>query len=52
MLAEVEDGRTEPLDYVPRDPDGRPAVDVVIFTPRAERSDPCEAMRRRVPAKN
>ena len=50
MLAEVEDGKNDPLDYVPRDPDGKPAIDAVILTPRAERPDPCEAMKRR-PAK-
>src|SRR5688572_6132163 len=27
LLVEVEDGKTEPADYVPRDPDGRPAAD-------------------------
>jgi uncharacterized iron-regulated protein len=41
LLVEVEAGKTEPADYVPRDPDGKPAADLVIFTPRAERTDPC-----------
>lgn len=44
-LAEVADGRTDPATYVPRDPDGRPAVDGMIFTPRASRGDPCDAFR-------
>lgn len=45
MLIEVVDGQTDPLAYLPRDPDGRPAADVVIFTPRAAREDPCARMR-------
>jgi uncharacterized iron-regulated protein len=47
LLLEVEDGRTDPADYVPRDPEGRPAADFVIFTPRAKRGDPCEALRKK-----
>ncbi len=45
MLIEVEDGKTDPEAYVPRDPDGKPVADFVIFTPRAERKDPCDEMR-------
>ena len=45
MLIEVEDGKTEPAAYLPRDPDGKPAVDYMLFTPRAERKDPCAEMR-------
>ncbi len=41
MLIEVEDGQNDARDYVPRDPNGEPAVDIIIFTPRAERKDPC-----------
>ena len=47
MLIEVEDGKNDPEAYVPRDPDGKPAADYIIFTPRAERGDPCEKMRAR-----
>lgn len=47
QLLEVEDGKADPADYMPRDPDGRPAADIVIFTPRADRPDPCEEMRKR-----
>jgi hypothetical protein len=47
LLVEVEDGQTEPADYVPRSPDGRPAADYAIFTPRAERADPCESLRKK-----
>ena len=48
MLIEVEDGKTDPEGYVPRDPDGKPATDYIIFTPRAERGDPCEKMREKM----
>lgn len=47
MLIEVEDGQADPEAYVPRDPDGKPAADYIIFTPRNEtRDDPCEGMRK------
>jgi uncharacterized iron-regulated protein len=46
VIVEVEEGKTDPELYVPRDPEGKPAADLVIFTPRAERGDPCEAMRK------
>ncbi|MEQ1714050.1 MAG: ChaN family lipoprotein, partial [Hyphomicrobium sp.] len=49
MLVEVENGKTDPEAYVPRDPDGKPAVDTIIFTPRAERDDPCKVFRRSAP---
>lgn len=51
MLVEVEDGKADPLDYVPRDPEGRPAADFIILTPRAVREDPCEKMRASMPKK-
>ena len=44
-LIEVEDGRIEPADYMLRDPQGSPAADYVVLTPRTPRADPCEAMR-------
>ena len=46
-IVEVEAGKTDPAQYVPRDPTGRAAVDYVLFTPAAERPDPCEEMRKR-----
>ena len=46
MLLEVEDGKADPAAYLPRDPDGKPAADYVLFTPRHERPDPCEKMRQ------
>jgi hypothetical protein len=30
---------------MPRDPQGAPAADYVVLTPRTPRADPCEAMR-------
>ena len=45
IVTEVEDGVVDPAAYVPRDPDGRPAADYVVFTPRASRGDPCEAFK-------
>jgi uncharacterized iron-regulated protein len=44
LLLEVSEGETEPAGYLPRDPEGRPAADLVIFTPRAERDDPCQSL--------
>lgn len=41
LLVEVEDGKTDPEAYVPKDPDGKPAADFIVFTPRAERKDQC-----------
>ena len=49
QLIEVEEGKTDPAAYAPLDPDGKPAADYVIFTPRAERGDPCEAMKAKKP---
>lgn len=47
MLIEVEDGKTDPQAYVPRDPDGKPAADYILFTPRAERADPCAGLEEK-----
>jgi uncharacterized iron-regulated protein len=47
MLMEVSDGRADPTAYVERDPQGKPAADFTVLTPRAERPDPCETMRAR-----
>ncbi len=49
QLIEVEEGKTDAAAYVPQDPDGKPAADYVIFTPRAARTDPCEAMKAKKP---
>jgi uncharacterized iron-regulated protein len=45
LLVEVEPGATDPARYLPRGPDGAPAADFVVFTPRQERGDPCREMR-------
>ncbi len=50
LLVEVEDSKNEADAYVPRGPDGKPATDTIIFTPRAEREDPCKAFRNAAPA--
>lgn len=52
MMLEVEEGKEDPDTYVPRAPDGQAAVDFIVFTPRAMRTDPCADLRQRMPAKN
>jgi uncharacterized iron-regulated protein len=47
MMLEVEDGKADPAGYAPLAADGKPAVDFIVFTPRAERPDPCEGLRQR-----
>ncbi len=47
MLTEVRDDRTDTAAYIERDPEGKPAADFTILTPRTDRPDPCEAMRAR-----
>lgn len=49
LLVEVEDGKTDAEGYVPRDPEGKPAADYVIFTPRAEHKDHCAEMKAKAP---
>ena len=51
MFVEVEDRRDDPASYAPRGPDGSPAVDYIVFTPRAERTDPCAEMVKASPAR-
>ncbi len=46
MLIEVEEGKTDPVAYVPRAGAGKPTADYILFTPRHIRSDPCEKMRQ------
>jgi uncharacterized iron-regulated protein len=47
LFVEVEKGKTDPSAYVPRGPNGELAADYLIFTPRAERGDPCEKLRKK-----
>lgn len=51
MMLEVEEGAADPAAYVPRAPNGTPAADFVVFTPRAERPDPCATLRQRPASK-
>jgi uncharacterized iron-regulated protein len=44
-FVEVEDGNADAQSYVPRDPDGRPATDYLVFTAAIARGDPCAKMR-------
>jgi uncharacterized iron-regulated protein len=52
MFVEAEEGPTDPGAYVPYDPDGKPAVDYIIFTPQTEREDPCIKMREKMKKPN
>jgi uncharacterized iron-regulated protein len=45
MLVEVEEGKNGAAAYLEGGLGGRPIADYVVFTPRAERADPCERMR-------
>jgi uncharacterized iron-regulated protein len=46
MFVEVDPARADPAAYVERGPEGEPVADILVFTPRAARADPCEEMRR------
>ncbi len=48
MLVEIDEGQTDPEVYVPRDPDGKPAADFLVFTPAVARPDPCADMRAKM----
>jgi uncharacterized iron-regulated protein len=52
MMVEVEEGKSDPAAYLPRHPDGKPAADMLIFTPRHERPDPCAKMREQFQRKS
>jgi uncharacterized iron-regulated protein len=45
MFIETEDGKIDPNAYAPKTPDGKAAAAYIVFTPRAARADPCDAMR-------
>lgn len=47
---EVQPGETDPARYVRRGPDGQAIADYLVFTPRAQRPDACEEMRRQMEA--
>lgn len=44
-IVELRPGETAPSAYVPEAPDGKSAVDLVIFTAPQSRPDPCEVLR-------
>lgn len=50
MLIEVQGDNTDPEAYVPRDPEGHPAVDFIVFAPPGpdRDKDPCEGMKPKV----
>lgn len=52
VFTEVEAGVENPEDAVPRDPDGKPAANFVWFTPKSERLDQCEELRRQLQQKS
>ncbi len=45
MPMETKDGATDVTAHVERDREGKPVADFTILTPRADRPDPCDAMR-------
>jgi len=47
MLLETDESVNKPEDISPATPDGKPAADYLWFTPRAQREDQCEALRKR-----
>lgn len=47
LFVEVDEAKTDAAAYVPRGPGGEAAADYLVFTPRAERGDPCEKLLRK-----
>ena len=47
LLVEVEDGKTDAEAYVPKDAEGKPAADYIIFTPRAPHEDHCAELKKK-----
>ncbi len=47
MLLEADQSAKAPGDLIPKSPDGQPVADFVWFTPRVDREDPCEQLRKR-----
>lgn len=46
IFAELNDEQVAAADYGPKGPDGKLAADYIWFTPRAERPDPCEGLKK------
>jgi len=51
MIVEAHKSAKTPLDLLPMTSDGKPTADFVWITPRAEREDPCESLRKRFKGK-
>lgn len=47
-IVEVDPGKTDARAYEERGSDGKPTADFIVFTPRTERPDPCEEMRKMI----
>ena len=45
-IVEVDPAKTDARAYEERGPDGKPTADFILFTPKAERPDPCDEMRQ------
>lgn len=45
LHVEVQAETDDPLAHIPKAPDGSPAADLVVFTPGADRGDPCQSLR-------
>ena len=52
LLKEVEPNVENPADALPRDPDGKPAANLIWFTARSDRVDPCDALRQQLQQKS
>jgi hypothetical protein len=46
LLLEVEPGKIDAGAYGLTTADGAPVADYIVFTPKAQRDDPCIEMRR------
>lgn len=48
-FVEVEAGKTDPAAYLPEADGAEPVYDLLVFTERTAREDPCAALRQRMP---
>ncbi len=47
MLLEADQAAKVPKDLIPKSPEAKPVADFIWFTPRVDREDPCEQLRKR-----
>ncbi|MDA7947421.1 MAG: ChaN family lipoprotein [Hyphomicrobiaceae bacterium] len=47
LLLEADKSARKPEDLIPETPDSQPVADFIWFTPRVDREDPCEQLRKR-----